>query len=101
MRIRNWLVVMNKMKASDELNEEQIRQLNDVFVFVECVSLLTVNRFVSDDFRFGECIQCVPQVASVSPLVSFLSLLCKHIPYYNDSNREKERVRERERESNK
>jgi len=26
-KIKNWLVQMNKMKASDELNEEQIRQM--------------------------------------------------------------------------
>jgi len=27
VKIKNWLVQMNKMKASDELNEEQIRQM--------------------------------------------------------------------------
>jgi len=26
-KLRNWLTIMNKMKASDELNEDQIRQL--------------------------------------------------------------------------
>ena len=27
VKIKNWLIQMNKMKASDELNEEQIRQM--------------------------------------------------------------------------
>ena len=27
LKIKNWLVQMNKMKASDDLNEEQIRQM--------------------------------------------------------------------------
>jgi len=26
-KMKNWLIILNKMKASDELNEEQVRQL--------------------------------------------------------------------------
>jgi len=26
-KMKNWLIILNKMKASDELNEEQVRQI--------------------------------------------------------------------------
>lgn len=60
LKIRQWHTVLNKMKASDELSPEQIRQVRTQLACHQ-TTLTPFVRIVT--VRPGECLQCVPQVA--------------------------------------